>query len=385
VDKGRLRWIAASLGAAILVLAGTAVYLAFATNDVTVDQANCGSGWAGPAVGRQTITLRNTSPDTAQVYVIDPAQNLVYAEARDISPDSTRDLDTTLGSGRYALRCVFSNGPVLTSKAYQLTGTVAGAVAGVPPMPDLDLDQPVVAYRAYVKAALPALAATTRQLAADVTAGDLARARIDWLPAHLAYERLGAAYNSFGDFDGAINGTTEGLVGGVHDPSWTGFFRIEYDLWHGQTAATIKPLTDQLRTDVAGLIADFPSEDIDPADLPLRSHEILENALEFQVSGANDYGSGTSLATTYANTQGTGGVLATIAPLIAARQPALLTAIEAGIATVQADLLGCRHADTWIAADQLPPTLRQKLDADLGALLEQLAVVPNLLFERTSA
>ncbi len=379
------RWMFIALGAIVVVAAAAVgIYVAFANDDVTVSETNCGADWSGPNTGHQTIVLHDTSPDTAQVYLIDPTKHLVYAEARDVNAGSIRNLDTTLGTGRYALRCVFSNGTVLTSKAYAVDGNVAGAVEGVPPMPDLDLDPSVVAYRAYVKAGLPPLQAAVRRLAADVAGGNLDKARTDWLPAHLAYERLGAAYNSFGDFDGAINGTTEGLTG-VHDTSWTGFFRIEYGLWHDESATTLRPLTDQLQSDVDGLFDDFPSEDIDPFDLPLRTHEILENALQFQISGADDYGSGTSLATAYANTEGTLGVLATIRPLIESRQPALLTAIDQGIATVQADLIAGRRSGAWIAVAQISRDQRQKLDADTDALLEQLAVVPNLLAERTSA
>ncbi len=135
-----------------------------------------------------------------------------------------------------------------------------------------------------------------------------------------------------------------------------------------------------------GLIADFPSEDTDPGDLPLRSHEILENALEFQLSGTDDYGSGTTLATVYANTQGTVAVLGTLTSLIQPRDPQLLASIDQWIATVQHDLLGCRAADgTWTPVAALPRARRQTLDGDLGELLEQLSSVPNLLTGRTSA
>lgn len=380
------RWMYIAI-AVIVVLAGGGIgaYALLRTHDVTVSETGCGNDWSGPDLGHQTIALHDTSPDTAQVYLIDPTANLVYAEVRDLNAGRTGDLDTTLGGGRYALRCVFSNGTVLTSKAYRISGNAAGAVPGVPPMPDLDLDPAIVAYRTYVKAGLPPLRAAVRKLAADVSAGSLAGARTDWLPAHLAYERLGAAYNSFGDFDGAINGTTEGLADGVHNPDWTGFFAIEYALWHGAPVATVKKLTDQLMSDVDGLVSDFPSEDIDPFDLPLRTHEILENALQFQVSGANDYGSGTTLATTYANTEGTLGVLSTIEPLIESRRPSLLTTIHQGITTVQADLTADQQSGVWIAVAQLTQAQHQKLDADLGELLEHLAEVPNLLAERTSA
>ena len=54
------------------------------------------------------------------------------------------------------------------------------------------------------------------------------------------------------------------------------------------------------------LLAWWPSQQIALRGLGLRTHEILENALEFQLTGHDDYGSGTTLATTLANIQGTG-------------------------------------------------------------------------------
>lgn len=55
----------------------------------------------------------------------------------------------------------------------------------------------------------------------------LGAAREAWLPAHLAYERLGAAYGASGDLDGTIDGGPEGLPDGVHDKGFTGFHRVE--------------------------------------------------------------------------------------------------------------------------------------------------------------
>jgi iron uptake system EfeUOB component EfeO/EfeM len=380
------RW-AVGTSVVVLAVAATAIVIGVrgSGGEVALDQRVCGSHWSGPVTGRQTITLHNASPDPVDVYLIDPEHDLVYAEARDLTPGLDRPLATTLGTGRYALRCVFTDGTVLTSKTYRVTGSSGSGVAGIAPLPDLDLQQPVAAYRAYVRAQLPVLLRAADVLDGDVERGDLSRARVDWLPAHLDYERLGAAYNTFEAFDGEINGTVDGLGGGVADPAWTGFFRIEYGLWHRQSATALKPLASGLVADIGGLIADFPSEDTDPVDLPLRSHEILENALEFQVSGINDEGSGSTLATVYANTQGTQAVLATLTALIADRDPALLTSIDRSLATVRTELLRCRTGNAWIAASRLPQRQRQQLDGDLGGLLEQLAEVPNLLAERTAA
>jgi len=392
LPRGRrlpLRTVAAA--AVVLLLLGGAVAAESSSGSsaapvVTIGEHGCGTVLPRPVAGHQLIDIDDTARDPAQVYLIDPRGGAVYAELTDLLPGATRSLSTTIGAGSYALRCVFSNGVVLTSRSWTVTGSAAGAVPGIQPMPDLALGAPVAAYRAYVGRNLPGLLADSRTLVADVAAGDLARARTDWLTAHLDYERLGAAYNSFGDFDDEINGMASGLPLGTADPSWTGFFRIEFGLWHGQSAAELLPLTKGLVSAVQGLITDFPSEEVDPGDVPLRSHEILENALQFQLTGIADYGSGTTLATLYANTQGTQAVLATITGLITARDPQLLAAIDRGIAAVQGELLADHAADGgWVPPSALPRAQRQQLDGDLGALLENLSSIPDLLTGRTSA
>jgi len=378
----RHRWIYAATVLAVLAAGAGAAVALTRPSVVTLSKQACGDGWSGPS--SDDFTVRDAADSPVQLYVIDPARNLVYAEARDISPGSRREVATSLGTGRYALRCVFGDGTVRTSRAYTVTN--GRGATGLAPMPDLDLTAPVQAYRRYVQANLPGLLRDARTLATDVQRGDLGAARRDWLPAHLDYERLGAAYTSFQDFDGALDGTDDGLPGGVGDKDWTGFFRLEYGLWHRQSAAELKPIAAQLVDDVHGLITDFPSEEIDPADLPLRSHEILENALQFQLTGRDDYGSGTTLATVYANTQGTRAVLGTLRSLVGARDPGMLTAIDGGLGTVQGDLRAARTpGGGWTPVTALPQRQRQKLDGDLGALLEQLALMPNLLQERTSA
>jgi high-affinity iron transporter len=369
-----------------LAAAGGAAVSGRSGDALAISESTCGDPPAVQAAGPVDFTVTDEARDFAAVYLIKPAGNLVYAEIPSLPPGASRPLAATLGAGSYAVRCVFTNGVIETSNTYEVRGTTQNATAGFAPLPDLDMEGPVDAYRAYVGAALPGLLTACQTLDADVARGDLAAAEADWLAAHLDYERLGAAYNSFGDFDDAIDGTATGLPQGTATASWTGFFRLEYGLWHGQGAAALKPYADRLVSSVQGLIADFPSEEVDPGDLPLRAHEILENALQFQLTGIADYGSGTTLATVYANTQGTAEVLGVLKPLITARAAGLLPTIDGWIGAVQADLLADRSADgTWTPVSQLSTSARQRLDGDLGELLEQLSVIPNLLAPRTSA
>src|SRR4029077_2026197 len=99
------------------------------------------------------------------------------------------------------------------------------------PVTSADLLTAAHEYHAYVTAGLQTLAAQTHVLAADVTSGRLAAARAAWLPAHLTYERLGAAYGTFGDYDAEIDGRPDGLAGGGGDPAVTAFSPIADGRW----------------------------------------------------------------------------------------------------------------------------------------------------------
>ena len=363
---------------------------AASATDIAITEKACGTGWSSPTSGSQSFVVRNNGANTAEVYLINPTSNAVYGEDPDVTPGSTETMNVNLGTGAYVFRCSFVDGTVLNSSTYHVSGA-GPAQAGVAPVTEQDMEAPVYQYRGYIQDSLPTLLAAAERLDADLEAGNLAQARTDWLPAHLDYERLGAAYGTFEDFDAEINGSASGLAQGTATKNWTGFFRIEYGLWHGQSGAVLGPLGDTLVTDIKGLIKAFPGQTTPANDLPLRTHEILENALQFQLTGIQDYGSGTTLATLYANTQGTQQVLATISDLIQARDPSLLTAIDTGLATVQQDLTAL-HAGPCTTTCATPDSLgslttaqRQKVDADLGQLLESLSVVPDLLEERTSA
>ena len=73
----------------------------------------------------------------------------------------------------------------------------------------------------------------------------------------------------------------------------------------------------------------------DPTNLPLRAHEILEDALRDHLSGLDDQGSGAAFAETYADLQVTRVVLGELAPLINARAPKLLPAARTQMDALQ--------------------------------------------------
>jgi iron uptake system EfeUOB component EfeO/EfeM len=379
--------VAAGIGAgAALATTSAAPAADGGTVPVAISASSCGAsdGWHLTA-GVVTFEMTSSAPGYTSVYLVSAAGD-VLAELPSLGQGRAEALSTTITGGRYAFRCVLTDATVRVSGSLQVSGTAEGTPVGFRPMPDLALEGAVRAYTAWIAARLPGVLTACRRLDSDVARGDLSAARSDWLTAHLDYERLGAAYNAFGDFDSEIAGRAGGLPEGTASPGWTGFLAIEHALWDGQPAPRVRPLTRPLVAAVTALTADFPSEEIDPGDLPLRTHEIMENALEFQLTGSADYGSGSTLATAYANTQGTAKILSLLAPLIRADAPDVLSAAQQRLSTLQADLLTERSGDgRWTPAGRLSTAARERLDADAGALLETLSQVPAILTPRDGA
>ncbi|QHC23976.1 iron uptake transporter permease EfeU [Streptomyces sp. GS7] len=350
---------------------------------VSVSEKECGKGFTAPKPGRQTFQMHNTGDKTSEVYLVDPASNAVYGEIEGLAPGTTRDLVATVAGGSYAWRCVPTGGKPVTSAAVRVTG--GGAARAVVPVSEDDLAGPLSQYKQYVDQGLGTLVSQTQQLSDDIAGGDLDSARTDWLTAHRTYSSLGAAYGTFQDFDKKINGRADGLPAGVHDKDFNGFHKIEYGLWHGQSADELSGPAKQLNSDVAGLKKAFPTQDFDPGDLPLRTHEILENTLQFELTGDTDEGSGTNLATADANLSGTRELLGVLRPLITKRDPQLLATIDGDIDRLQKLLDGAHHDSTWTPVDKLDVTVRARLNGTTGQLLEHLAPVPDLLEIRKSA
>jgi iron uptake system component EfeO len=368
----------------VAVLAATASLTACgggAPDTISFNSASCGGTWTLAKPGWHTFELHNANDVGGEVDLIDPRTSGIYAEVAQFGPGTTQTMSLDAGSGRYAFRCLFEDTDPITGPTVTVPGHVKGFAATVP-VTFNDLVEPAKEYQAYVAAGLKTLAVQTDTLASDVQRGNLAAARRDWLPAHLTYETLGAAYDAFGNFDDEIDGRADAL--GVNNPKWTGFYRLEYGLWHGQSAGELTPYASELAADARSLLGTWPTTEIPLIDVGLRTHEILENALEFQLTGHDDYGSGTTLATTLANVQGTRELLSLLHPLLVTRYPGL-PAVYTSLNRLQALLEAQRQADgAWVPVSQLSGSARQDIDAACGQALEELAPIASIAEPRNT-
>ena len=348
---------------------------------VTVTPTTCATDWRAPHSGPQTVSVDNRSGKAGEVNLVDASGGIV-SEIETIGPATTADMTAVLTDGSYSIRCYMTGAAPMSSPVMQVTGPAGQAApAAVAPVTVAELAGPNRAYQTYAAADLATEEKDVAALQSDLNAGSLAAARSDWLTAQLDWERVGASYDSFGDDGTAVDGLPDGLPGGVADPGFSGLHRLEYGLFHGQSAQVLVPAAATLATDVATVARNLTSDDIagDPTDLPIRAHEILEDAVRDHLSGLDDQGSGATYAETYADTQVTGTVLSELAPLIDQRSPGLVASADAQLTTLQGALSATRRSGQWQAQWQVPLAQRQAVDAAIGSLLETLDSVPDLL------
>ncbi|HJP79718.1 MAG TPA: iron uptake transporter permease EfeU [Pseudonocardiaceae bacterium] len=363
-------------------LIGFAPGSAQAAQQITVTGTSCAAGWSSARSGSQGFTVVNKSGHTAEVNLIQQSTQGIVAEIETLGPATSQTLNATLTDGSYSWHCLIQGQATTTSAQVQVSGSGTGDPSAAPPVKPITVDelQPAAdAYDRYVQPKLVTLAGQVNQIKTDLGAGNIPAAQADWLQAQLTWEQVGAAYGSFGDLGDAIDGLPQALPQGVNDPGFTGLHRIEYGLWHGQGAAELFPVADQLSNDITTLQGKLPQITVDPTDMPVRAHEILEDALRDHLTGMTDEGSGAAYAETYADVQGTQVVLGMLRNQIDTRRPGLLSTVNTQLNTLSQALLGTQSGAQWQSLTATPLAARQKVDAAIGAVLENLSIIPDIL------
>jgi high-affinity iron transporter len=249
------------------------------------------------------------------------------------------------------------------------------------------LAAPMTAYRGDVRRLLETLQSQMATLRGAVDAGNLAGAESAWLTAHLTWVDIGqddAAYGAFGQLGRAIDGTAAGLQLGTASPRFTGFHKLELDLWTDHDLVAARADAARLRSLIATAAGErlsrlLPTSVLGLDDLTVRCHEILEDALRDSLSGDDDYGSGTSLASVRADVSATRTMLNLLAPLITPRAAQLVGRARRQLVALIAAIAATRRDGQWVAVTVLPTEARERVDAATGAVLETLAPIPDLL------
>jgi len=315
-----------------------------------------GFGVVPNGVRAVTVTYQTAPPRTVAVHRNAYA---ILAPSENASPCGVQWLDPTGNVNKIAVGCSY-----LTVERHELSE-----------------------YSAYVARKLSTLRTQVAGLSAAIGSGNLKDAQSAWLTAHLTWLDIGeddGAYGAFGALGGKIDGLAAGHRLGTADPGFTGFHRIEFDLWtkHNLPAAAIDTATLQHLVDKlmkVPLSTYLPATPTGIGNWLLRPHEALEDALRDSLSANDDDGSGTDLASVTADVAAVRKLLSELEPVLDPVAPDLVGDARAQLKSL-IGAIGEAHANqTGMSIKDLPIRRRQQVDADIGAALETLAPIPDLL------
>ncbi|KKK06255.1 iron uptake system protein EfeO [Micromonospora sp. HK10] len=315
--------------------------------------------------GQVTFKVTNSGSKVNEFYVY-AAGDRVMGEVENIAPGLSRELRVELPAGTYETACK----PGMSGRGIRGALKVSGTAATV--APDAALSEATASYQRYVRSQTAALLTRTEEFVAAVKANDVAKAKELYPVTRTYWERIEPVAESFGDLDPKIDGREEVVEEGME---FTGFHRIEKDLWTTGDVSKDGALADQLLTDVKAIVAKANAEKLTPLQLANGAKALLDEVASGKITGEEERYSHTDLWDFNANLEGSKAAIAALRPALEQRSPDLVKQLDTEFGNVEAALGKHRVGDGWKLHNQLSKAELKELSDSINALAEPISKV----------
>ncbi|MEU8103637.1 iron uptake system protein EfeO [Nonomuraea muscovyensis] len=319
--------------------------------------------------GTTTFAITNGGSKVTEFYVYAPGDR-VMAEVENIVPGLTRDLIAELPAGTYETACK----PGMVGKGIRGSLKVTGEHK--PLTADAKLAQATADYKRYVKSQTGTLLVKTEEFVNAVKAGDIAQAKALYPVSRTYWERIEPVAEIFGDLDPAIDAREADLAEGEE---WTGFHRIEKDLWITKDVGGDGPIADKLLADVKTIVAKANATELTPLNLANGAKELLDEVATGKITGEEDIWSHTDLWDFDANLEGSKAAVQALRPALEERAPDLVKTLDEKFAAAEAALAVHQKGDGWRPHDELSKAELKKLSDAINALGEPISRIAPIV------
>jgi high-affinity iron transporter len=292
---------------------------------VTAGDSSCATTHTKVGAGTRTFKVKNTGSQVTEVYVYGGGDRIM-GEVENIGPALSRDLIVQLPPGKYEVACK----PGMVGDGIRQPLSVSGKSAAQPV--SAQLRDAVAGYRRYVRNETRTLLQLTIPFAQAVRDGDIPLAKRRYAVARVHYERIEPIAESFAALDTAIDIRADGVDPGA---PWTGFHRLERDLWQRGDISKDGPLADLLVRDVRRLGATVAKVKITPDQLGNGARSLMDEVAKGKVTGEEERYSHTDLVDFQGNLDGAKTAYAELRPIVVARDAALARTLDARFDTLQ--------------------------------------------------
>ncbi len=319
--------------------------------------------------GTYTFEVTNNGDQVTEFYIYAEGDR-VMGEVENIAPGLTRELIVELPAGEYETACK----PGMTGDGIRGTLSVTGDADALS-QDDL-LAQAIADYSAYVQSQTAELTVKNDEFVAAVLAGDIAGAKALFPIARTSWERIEPVAEIFGDLDPAIDGREGDQAAGEE---FTGWHRLEYDLWVLGDVSASGPIAEKLQTDVAEVVELANTAELSPIQLANGAKELLDEIAIGKITGEEDRYSHTDLWDFAANLEGSEAAVQALRPALEERDPALAAALDAEFANAARALAVHRVGDGWQLHTELSAAQLQALSDAINALAEEVSRVAGVI------
>lgn len=340
-------------------------------NEITVAASDdsCKLSKTAADPGPSTFVITNNGTAVTEFYVYGNGDR-VLGEVENISPGLQRKVTVQLPEpGGYFTACK----PGMIGDGIRADFTVNGDAVQVDDQ--ARYQEAADSYKRYVTNQTTNLVTATTAFVGAVKKGDVTGAEALYPNARTYYERIKPVAESFpNDLDQRINLRENDLHPGDR---WTGFHRLESDLWVSGLQPDTNAIADQLLADVKELDAGVqdPQWTIDANRITGGAQSLLDEMVKSTLTGDEDVFSHTDLWDFQANVDGARTAVGSVRPIVDQRNPDLGKQVDQAFAAAQGLLDKHHWQQGFVPYDKVPDPERQEIShaiEALGAVVNQV-------------
>jgi len=340
---------------------------AAAGGPITVDATDtaCTVSATTANAGNLTFEVTNKGTKVTEFYLYAEGDRIM-GEVENIAPGLTRRLTVEVAdAGTYQTACK----PGMSGDGIRGAFTVTG---GATRQADANtkLGDATKSYATYVASQSDALLTETQKFADAVKSGNVADAKARYAPTRVYYERIEPVAEKFGDLDPAIDVREADLEEGQQ---FTGFHRLEKDLWVTGLQPDSAQIADKLVADVTTLVTRGKTIELSALDLANGAKELLDEVATGKITGEEETFSHTDLWDFQANLDGSEAAIQALRPVLQERDPQLVTEVDTQFKNVHTLLDAQRSGDGFKYYTELTQDQIREFASAVDALSEPLS------------
>jgi iron uptake system component EfeO len=329
------------------------------------------SATTAPA-GKISFSINNTGTKTTEFYLYGTGDRIM-GEVENIGPGLTRQLIVEVpDGGTYTTACK----PGMVGDGIRAPFTVTGQAARSTDE-NAKLAEATAGWKRYVTSQVDALVPKTQEFAGAVKQGNVESAKTLFPISRTYYERIEPVAEAFGDLDPKLDGREDD----ERDPgaAWTGFHRLEKDLWVTGLQPDSSKIADQLVADTKDLQSRIPTLTFTPVELANGAKELLDEVATGKITGEEDRYSHTDLWDFKANVEGSQGAVSALRPVIDDKNKQLGPTLDERFKAVDDLLATYQTGDGYKLYTDLTDADKKKMTEVVDALAEPVSQVAGVV------